>query len=130
MSKGVWSGPIDVYVVRTVGGKVLYVGITSDLRARFAVHKHRSRWWDPTSQVTVEAWPTWKAARRREALLIERLRPEHNKINWEIWLERADEVQELVQRGMTRQQIRAETGIPNNTLSRVMYEIQRRRQNA
>jgi hypothetical protein len=105
-----------VYVVRNPAGIVLYVGRTDSLRERMHAHKRRSLWWASDLVITWE-----REVGNLEAILIDKLRPVYNQINWDIWLERGDELWKLTVEGHTRQEIRDLTGVPNATLTRVLY---------
>jgi predicted GIY-YIG superfamily endonuclease len=121
-----WVGPADVYVVRSSGGDVLYVGVTGDLRGRLATHKCLSVWWNPTNSIAVETLGLRSDAERREARLIDQLQPRHNEVNWKIWLDRAGEVVEMSRAGSTPKQICSAIGIPHNTVHRILNSARSR----
>lgn len=75
------KGSVDhvVYVVRSAAGRLLYVGVTNNLRLRMGVHRSQSPWWSPTIQVTVEHFPHRGLSERREKELIEQLKPPFNR---------------------------------------------------
>src|SRR3954468_23541385 len=55
-----------VYTARAGDGRVLYVGVTGDLKARIAAHRRSSRWWSMHAQIQVEEVTTMQAAERGE----------------------------------------------------------------
>lgn len=59
-------------------GNLLYVGISSNLRARMAVHKQNSRWWSQAEEITWESLPTRLGAMQREADLVGEFQPPYN----------------------------------------------------
>lgn len=115
-----WGGPADVYVVRDRHGKVVYVGMTGELKPRLAAHKNRSTWWDDTNTVTVESFDKRRDAERHEARLIDQLKPQYNLVNWEIWHDREDEIIDMSRRGMKYRQIQDATGVPANTMHGIL----------
>jgi len=59
--------------------RILYVGCTKDLFARMAAHRRRAAWWPEVRRITWEQLPTRAAALEREAMLIRRHNPPHNR---------------------------------------------------
>lgn len=74
------SVPTAVYIAHDSGGRIIYVGITGSLAARFAAHKKADLWWSCAASIEVEMWPDRPAAAERERTLIEQLDPPHNRI--------------------------------------------------
>lgn len=105
-----------VYVVRNMAGIALYVGVTGDLERRMHGHKAVSPWWSPDLLVT-----SAPETRNLEAITIDRLRPVYNIINWDIWVERSGDLWELTMQGYSRQEIQGLTGVPGETLTRVLW---------
>src|SRR5215212_9327104 len=67
-----------VYVARDGDGRVLYVGVTGELKARMAAHRRSSGWWSRQAQVHVEEFATIEAAERAETGRICRYDPAFN----------------------------------------------------
>lgn len=116
-----WVEPTDVYVIRAQDGTVLYVGFSGNLRQRLAHHRATKDWWSPANTVEVETLPDRKAARDREAVLIDELKPLHNKINHDIWWHRRDEILALQAQGLTLKQIRERSGAPIEKVAQLIY---------
>lgn len=68
------------YQVWDVRGRLVYVGIADDFRARWAQHQRRSWWMGEVevAYVDVTAWPTRTAARWSEAAVINEQSPVYN----------------------------------------------------
>jgi predicted GIY-YIG superfamily endonuclease len=70
--------PTALYRFFDADGKLLYVGVTGDLRTRFAQHASVKSWWSDVARKTV----AWHATRARalaaEAEAIAAEEPEHN----------------------------------------------------
>lgn len=58
--------------------RLLYVGITNDLKVRFATHAALKTWWPEVARKTVELYPTRKAALEAELAAIRAENPLHN----------------------------------------------------
>ncbi len=59
-------------------GRLLYVGISLSAVARFVSHKGASGWAHKVAKMTVEAFPTRRAALYAEAIAIRDEKPRHN----------------------------------------------------
>ena len=55
-----------VYVARDVEGRVLYVGVTGDMKVRLAAHRRTSRWWPLHASIDVDEFETIEAAAAAE----------------------------------------------------------------
>jgi predicted GIY-YIG superfamily endonuclease len=70
--------PTALYRLYDAEGKLLYIGITGDIKARFAQHAETKAWWPDVTRKTVE----WHAARseasQAELEAIKAERPVHN----------------------------------------------------
>jgi len=60
------------------GGNLLYVGITNDVKARFANHASLQPWWLDVATCRTEFFPTREALERGERAAIKAERPRHN----------------------------------------------------
>lgn len=70
----------SVYLHRAADGRVLYVGITIDLKKRTATHRSHSPWWGQVASVEVESLqPDNGTARVRERALIRQYEPPNNR---------------------------------------------------
>jgi predicted GIY-YIG superfamily endonuclease len=86
--------PCCTYVVVAADGTVLYVGMTVDLRQRFAAHygtdparprrmTQRARWWDQAATVEIAWWTSRQVAAIAEGQLIQEHEPVYNR-NWHV----------------------------------------------
>src|SRR4051794_38257775 len=64
--KGACMSAGYVYTARDGDGRVLYVDVTSDLKARMGAHRRNSRWWSMHAHIEVEEFATMEAAERAE----------------------------------------------------------------
>ncbi|MCW2228064.1 GIY-YIG nuclease family protein [Bradyrhizobium elkanii] len=60
-------------------GNLLYVGLSSNRRARYSTHKYRSPWFSQIARWTFEEFASREAAMAAEREAIESERPLHNK---------------------------------------------------
>jgi hypothetical protein len=73
------DGPHLVYAHMGAGGRVLYVGCTSDLDARNWEHLNRAPWWPEVERVEVlSRWPSRDEGLAEEKRQIIALRPAFN----------------------------------------------------
>src|SRR5699024_924217 len=70
--------PHQVYVLKDKAGAVLYVGVTSNLKARVKDHRTRKPWWGDVAETTTSAPMPWVDALNLEEHLIRELSPLHN----------------------------------------------------
>lgn len=70
-----------IYRAYDAAGRLLYVGITRGLRARFRQHFEESLWIDQVARLEFEPGYTEAEARSEEERQIKGLRPIHNKIH-------------------------------------------------
>ena len=70
--------PTALYRFYAAGGRLLYIGITDDLRARLAAHEARKSWWPEVRRTTVEWHTTRQEALAAEAAAIRAECPVHN----------------------------------------------------
>lgn len=68
-----------LYRLRNVASELLYVGITNDLRARFAAHSREQPWWHEVVSCAVEFWPNRVSLENEEVRIIQIERPLYNK---------------------------------------------------
>lgn len=68
-----------VYFMVGSEGELLYVGVTSQPRTRWAVHAACQPWWDEVACLKVIERPTRKAALALERHMIETTMPPYNK---------------------------------------------------
>lgn len=59
-------------------GKLLYIGRTSDLRARFSAHAIHQLWWHEVARCTVDFYPNLEALVVAEINAIRTEQPQHN----------------------------------------------------
>ncbi|GAA0897782.1 GIY-YIG nuclease family protein [Pseudonocardia zijingensis] len=59
--------PTFLYRLRDSTGRLLYVGITDNVRARMTAHARTQPWWSDVADVAVETHPSRQAALRAEA---------------------------------------------------------------
>ena len=72
-------------------GTLLYVGISSSTIARLSQHQRTAHWFDQVANVSVQKFPTRKAALEAEKLAIQTEKPLYNKIhNQDTWAEDID----------------------------------------
>ncbi|MFJ1606977.1 GIY-YIG nuclease family protein [Streptomyces sp. NPDC088253] len=75
----VLNGPsVALYRLFGRAGELLYVGVTSDPRTRWAQHKAEKPWWPDVHRYTLEWRSSRDAALKEEAEVIVRERPAHN----------------------------------------------------
>ena len=76
-----WDGNETHYLYRhfDAAGKLLYVGVTRNVRLRNNCHNHTSPWWRDVSSTSVEELPTRGDALKAEENAIETERPIHNR---------------------------------------------------
>lgn len=67
-----------VYLVSDDRGRLLYVGVTSDIYARFGQHARQSLWYPYMAHMAVEVHSTRRQAEMRERRLIGLYDPPHN----------------------------------------------------
>lgn len=72
--------PHSVYTI-SENGKILYIGMTVNIRSRMYDHKTGSSFWSESCECTVEVLPTRRAALNRERELIKQLKPPFNKMH-------------------------------------------------
>lgn len=70
--------PTALYRLYDADGALLYVGVTGDLRTRFAQHAAGKPWWPEVARKTVEWHETRIAALGAEAAAMENERPRYN----------------------------------------------------
>lgn len=74
-----WPGtPSWVYWLRGTDGRLLYVGVTGNLRRRFQQHAGKS-WWSTVACREGVRFPNRDGALQAETALIRRYRPPHNR---------------------------------------------------
>lgn len=67
-----------VYRVYDWAGRLVYIGMTSDLCRRMSTHRADSFWWPNAAQIEWEEYGERDAAARRESQLIAELDPPQN----------------------------------------------------
>lgn len=72
--------PTAVYRLCTASGEVLYVGITADLKQRFADHRNDKPWWSEVRWASVEWFEDRPTAARVEAEQIAAEDPPYNRL--------------------------------------------------
>jgi predicted GIY-YIG superfamily endonuclease len=70
--------PTALYRLYNAMGKLLYVGITGNIKARFAQHAETKPWWPEVARKTVEWHLTRESAAEAEVKAIGLERPIHN----------------------------------------------------
>jgi predicted GIY-YIG superfamily endonuclease len=70
--------PTALYRLYNSKGKLLYVGITGNIKTRFATHAESKPWWPEVSRRTVEWHLTRDSAAEAEVKAIKRERPLYN----------------------------------------------------
>lgn len=68
----------SLYRAFAADGSLLYVGISLHAMQRLYSHARRSTWWPEVTNVTVERFPTRRAAQKAELAAIRRERPRYN----------------------------------------------------
>lgn len=71
--------PNTLYRFFDARARLLYIGITSDLFARFGGHRRDKTWWRDIAGATFEHFPTREAVLAAEEVAIKAERPIHNK---------------------------------------------------
>lgn len=71
--------PTDLYRHFDKDGRLLYVGISFRAIIRQAAHRNAAPWWDDVVTITVERFPSRKAALAAEKRAVEAEKPMHNK---------------------------------------------------
>ena len=74
----VTDAPMALYRLYGAGDDLLYVGITGNLRVRFARHAAEKQWWPDVARRTVEWLPSWGEALKAEAAAIRAENPRYN----------------------------------------------------
>lgn len=77
------SGPPErtaLYRLYDADNRLLYVGITSNLKARWSAHSRDKRWWPEVAHKTIEWFETRKSAERIEKIEVEEEHPRYNKV--------------------------------------------------
>jgi hypothetical protein len=78
--KSRWGGEAThVYHFYDRQGNLLYVGITNDLKRRWAQHAEEKPWWHLVARKESVKYPTREEAERVEAHQIRTLRPQFNR---------------------------------------------------
>lgn len=70
--------PTALYRFHGETDRLLYVGVTDDLKSRMAAHEAQKTWWADVRRTTVEWYPTRQEALAAEATAIRAERPVHN----------------------------------------------------
>lgn len=70
--------PTALYRLFAEHDRLLYIGITDDLKARMAAHAAQKTWWGDVVRTTVDWLPTRQEALLAEAAAIRAERPVHN----------------------------------------------------
>lgn len=70
--------PTAVYRLYDSADALLYIGIAIVPRRRWAFHAYTKPWWPQVKRATVQWWPNFTEARRREAAAIRVEQPRHN----------------------------------------------------
>lgn len=70
--------PTALYRFYAADGALLYIGITNNLKTRFAGHAHDKQWWPEVARKTVEWHLTRDTAAAAELLAIKSEHPRHN----------------------------------------------------
>lgn len=68
-----------VYICKNADDEIIYVGVTSSGLGRFSVHRHGSPWFREVMSVDIEHYGSRAESERREAELINELRPRYNR---------------------------------------------------
>lgn len=71
--------PHQLYRLFDKAGRLLYVGITWDLRIRLRAHRRRAPWWPAVATGTSEQHPDWFRAGSAERATIAEEHPIHNR---------------------------------------------------
>lgn len=69
----------SLYRLFAADGSLLYIGITSDLGARWTSHNRTQPWWREVSAATLEHFDSRSAASDAEVVAIKAERPRHNR---------------------------------------------------
>lgn len=69
-----------LYRLYDADGRLLYVGITSNPKARWGAHARDKHWWPEVARKTTEWFETRKSAERIEKIEVEDERPRYNKV--------------------------------------------------
>ncbi|MEU2724044.1 GIY-YIG nuclease family protein [Streptomyces smyrnaeus] len=70
---------IALYRLYDDSGRLLYVGITRDPKARWNAHARDKHWWPEVASKTLEWFETRKSAERIEKIEIEEGKPAYNR---------------------------------------------------
>lgn len=68
---------VAVYILKTKGGKIIYVGCSGSPMARFLQHRPKG-WLHLVSDIKLKWYPTRNRAEKAEARFIRRFRPRYN----------------------------------------------------
>ena len=71
----------SVYIARSSGGSVLYVGITGAGFVRLKQHRRSGEWWPSVASFEVEHYDDADHARKREEALIAKHQPPYNVVH-------------------------------------------------
>lgn len=69
-----------LYRLYNTDGRLLYVGITSNPKARWSAHSRDKHWWPEVARKTIEWFETRKSAERIEKVEVEEESPRYNKV--------------------------------------------------
>lgn len=81
--------PTAVYRLFASGSRLLYVGVTGNIKARFAEHAATQPWWPDVARKTATWYPSRDEALQAESVAIRDERPLHNIAQGSV---RADEI--------------------------------------
>jgi predicted GIY-YIG superfamily endonuclease len=73
------ESPTALYRLYAASGDLLYIGISNNLKVRFAEHAADKHWWPEVARKTAEWHATWEGADEAETLAIRAEKPIHNK---------------------------------------------------
>lgn len=74
------NGRTALYRLYDSEDRLIYVGITSDLTARWRAHQRDKYWWPEVARKAIEWFETRKSAERIEKIEIEEESPLYNKV--------------------------------------------------
>lgn len=69
-----------LYRFRDAAGRLLYVGITTNIDQRFPVHRNEKAWWPDVADVQLEVLPDRKTLEQAEQVAIKTERPLYNVV--------------------------------------------------
>ena len=68
-----------IYAFKNENNEFLYIGETHDFDQRMRSHRSIKHWWPEVKKIMIEKVVNTRVAKRREASLIKKINPRHNK---------------------------------------------------